>query len=472
MRLALTVLLFLLSSASAAFSCSCISSGGCPGLGGQKHPVFLGTVLSVTDLPRTDGFVFLSSRKARMRVDEPFGGLPTDLYEVEIYTGSGGGDCGIAFKAGEKYLIDAFIGEDGLAHAGICSSTRRVDGAGVSLQLLRQQRDGKQLPSLIGQVAQVDRNFDGLLGTHDPKPLPSLLVRVTVNGTAYETQADATGFYAFYDLPPGKYQFVPDLPPGTTLSWFIGSDEPLAPFDLPAHACEAHNIEVFASGSIQGRILDSSDKPLKSAFAYIVPAHEKALPKKSQLYWEYQGKEDFFKFVHLPPGEYLIVVNPEDSLNPEFPYRRTFYPGVPDRASASIITILGGEQIKDADIRLVQQFAPRHATVRVTWADGSLIRDFVLVAAIGTANPAAMSHTSQPDLKASVVDLTVVPDEPYDVEANLTCRYADEKSVGPGKKLKSGRVHLDPGDDQKEIMLKLPVNSCPEVPGKKLITGQ
>jgi hypothetical protein len=216
------------------------------------------------------------------------------------------------------------------------------------------------MPALIGQVALQERNFEGLLGMRAPRPLPSLLVRVNVSGKAYETRADTEGVYAFYNLPPGKYKFAPDLPPGTTLSWFIGSDKPLVPFELNARACQVRDIEVFASGSIQGRILDSSGKPLRSAFAYIVPASETILPKERQLYWEYQGREDFFKFVHVPPGEYLIVVNPDDSLDPKFPYPRTFYPGVHDRAAAAIIAIRGGEQIKDADIRIEQQFAPRH----------------------------------------------------------------------------------------------------------------
>jgi len=83
-----------------------------PGLGGQAGPRFLGTVLNVTNLPRADPSVFLSSHRARLRVDEPFGGLAPDVREVDVYTGSGGGDCGIAFKVGEVYLIDALVGKE------------------------------------------------------------------------------------------------------------------------------------------------------------------------------------------------------------------------------------------------------------------------------------------------------------------------------------------------------------------------
>ena len=100
-----------------------------------------------------------------------------------------------------------------------------------------------------------------------------------------------------------------------------------------------------------------------------------------------------------------------------------------------------------------------------------MIRDFVFVTANGR-NGDAMSDARQPDLKASVIELSVLPNEPYEVEAELTCRYADERSVGPGAKLKSNRIHLAPGDDQKELSLTIPASSCPEVPGKKLLTDQ
>jgi hypothetical protein len=203
------------------------------------------------------------------------------------------------------------------------------------------------------------------------------LVRVKAGGNVYGTRSDTEGIYEFYDLPSGKYEFAPELLPGSTLSWFIGSDRPQVPFELSAAACVERNIEVFASGSIQGHIFDSSNKLVREAFAYIVPADKNVIPKEHQLYWESQDKEGFFKFVHIPPGEYLIVVNPDDSQNPSFPYKRAFYPGVHDRAAAQIIAVHGGEQIKDVDIRLEQKFTPRHVNVRVKWADGRLIKNWV-----------------------------------------------------------------------------------------------
>jgi len=468
MRIVLVASVFLLVSGSSAFACSCLHSSGCPGLGGPAYPVFIGTVIRVTDLAPTGNFSFLNSRKVRIRVDESFGGLPPDASEIDVLTGIGGGDCGIPFKPGETYLVQASVSDDGVPRAGICSATRRIDMAGMAIRILRGQRDGQSLPSLAGQIAQLDRNFDGVLGTAAPKPMANALVRVKSDGGSYETRADMAGLYAFYGLPKGRYEFAPDLPQGTTLSWYIGSDRPPADFKLTGTGCEARNIEVFSSGSIQGRVLDSSNNLLSHALVYIVPTATKVLPKERRLYWVSQGKEGHFKFVHIPPGEYLILVNPEDSQTAEFPYPRTFHPGVHDRSAASVITVRAGEEIKDADIQLQRQFTPRHVNVRVTWADGDPVKDFVFIVAKGTSNPEMESDASTHE-DAMVGDLKILPNEPYEVQAELTCTYQDERRLGPGATLKSSKVYITAGDGLTDLTLAIPATSCPAVPGRMLV---
>ena len=314
-------------------------------MGGKSHPVFVGTVVSVTDLPQKSEFEFLASRKARIRVDEPFGGLAADVEEIDVLTGAGGGDCGIPFQAGDVYLIDGSVGADGRIHAGICSNTRRVEFANMAVRILRQRRDGRQVPSVVGTIAQSDRNFEGFMGTHPARPLANTLVRVKalMDGAMFDTRSDTIGRYEFYGLPTGRYQFAPELPPGTIMAEYVGSDGPPIPFEVRVGECQERGISVFASGSIEGRVLDASNKLLAHAFVNILPSGKQALPKARELYWASQGKEGFFKFVHLPPGRYLLVVNPDDKQDPEFPYPRTFYPAVHDRDSAKVITLQGGE---------------------------------------------------------------------------------------------------------------------------------
>jgi hypothetical protein len=247
---------------------------------------------------------------------------------------------------------------------------------------------------------------------------------------------------------------------------------PLGPFRLGASACEERDIEVFASGSIQGQILDVSNKVLRQALVHIVPFDQELPSKARQSYAVGQGKQGFFKFVHLPPGEYLILVNPEDRQDPAFPYGRTFYPGVHDRALAGIVRIRAGEQIQNADIRLERRFEPRRVIVRVTWADGRLIRASVFVSAKATGNPSAMADVRQPNARGSGFELALVPNEPYKIEADVSCRYADGRGSGPGATLRSDPVYFGAADERTELSLIIPATACPEIPGKTLLTSQ
>jgi len=99
-----------------------------------------------------------------------------------------------------------------------------------------------------------------------------------------------------------------------------------------------------------------------------------------------------------------------------------------------------------------------------------LIRDLAFVDATATDRGEAIAFTRQPDRKKSVIDLTILPNEPYKIEAHLTCRYGDDHGIGPGATLRSNEVYMDAKDDRAEISLVIPASGCPEVAGKTLLT--
>jgi hypothetical protein len=71
------------------------------------------------------------------------------------------------------------------------------------------------------------------------------------------------------------------------------------------------------------------------------------------------------------------------------------------------------------------------------------------------------------------VELTLLPNEPYEVAAELTCRHAGGQVLSePGAKLRSDKVHVSPRDEKKELLLTIPTASCPNLLGKTLLTDQ
>jgi hypothetical protein len=81
---------------------------------------------------------WLTPRRVRLKVEETFAG-PKDGGFM-LYTGLGEGDCGVDFKVGERWLIDAYRDETGRWIAHQCSVTIPANKADVVLAKLRTER--------------------------------------------------------------------------------------------------------------------------------------------------------------------------------------------------------------------------------------------------------------------------------------------------------------------------------------------
>lgn len=457
-----TAVVFLPLFARVASACSCFSSPECDWLGSNSSPASRGNVLSVSDLPQTGPL--LTSRVARFRVEESFGGLTPETREVEVLTGSSGrGGCGIPFLPGEQYLVHATVMEsDGRLYTGLCNRTRHVDGAVAGLRVLRQRLARQPIPSLAGQIAQRSRDFKDRFSTHPSQPLGGILIRLQMRGKAFETRSDSDGFYAFYDLPAGRYAFEPDLPPGGKFSSWLDSDETPRPVEVTSGGCRERDLDIFPSGSIQGRVIDAeTNRLIADSAVYLVPAGDAPLLPSERLHRESQRKQSY-RFIHVPPGSYRVIVNPNNYRDPDFPYARTSYP----------VTIRAGEQVTGADLRLQPLFVPRRVQVRITWADGRVVGDLVHIDAQAVKGPEILAQIQYPRTKKNAFDVKLVPGESYIFTGKLTCRYSDARSSGLGARFESSPVPFTADDTRTELTLTLPVNACPVIPGKTLENEQ
>jgi hypothetical protein len=101
--------------------------------------VFVGQVLEITPVkppPQRDAAVRFYARRVSFRITE---GLRGGLDEtVEVYTGSGGGDCGFGFTKGKSYLVYAHQEDTGQLATGTCTRTREATrGAQDEIKELR-----------------------------------------------------------------------------------------------------------------------------------------------------------------------------------------------------------------------------------------------------------------------------------------------------------------------------------------------
>jgi hypothetical protein len=63
---------------------------------------------SIDDLESAVGSFWITPRRVRFRIMEAFAGPKTA--RLRLYTGLGGGDCGVDFKAGESWLVPSLAG--------------------------------------------------------------------------------------------------------------------------------------------------------------------------------------------------------------------------------------------------------------------------------------------------------------------------------------------------------------------------
>ena len=121
---------------SSVLACSCALPTGSVRQQVEKarkdsRAIFSGTVIEVTPVvPYRLGVGF----SVKFRVDRSWKGRISE--EIAIFTGSGGGDCGLSFDIGDRYLVYAFGTSDASLSTGICQRTRPIGAGAGDIKIL------------------------------------------------------------------------------------------------------------------------------------------------------------------------------------------------------------------------------------------------------------------------------------------------------------------------------------------------
>lgn len=162
---------------------------------------------SIDDIEGPAQGVSWPGRRVRLRVLERFTG--PEVPEFELFTGMGGGDCGVEFQEGEEYIVSAWRDKAGRWVTGICAPTFRVVENPEYVKALRAWKKGVTLPPHVyGWIS-------GIAGSEgnptDIKRLTDVPVNLDGNCGQFSAVTDADGRFVFEDLNRCTYRLTPRL---------------------------------------------------------------------------------------------------------------------------------------------------------------------------------------------------------------------------------------------------------------------
>jgi hypothetical protein len=247
------------------------------------------------------------------------------------------------------------------------------------------------------------------------------------------------------------------LPDGLEIGQMILSD-PVPPLKLPAKACYEYDVEAMPTGRIRGQVLDPEGTPLRSASVELFRADQ--YKEDVRGWWEFQGDDQsHFEFLHVSPGDYILVFNNPNRLDPESPFPRTFYSSATEPSRAQVIHLEEGEQFLTANIHVNGGRPTRSLTVRLLWEEGSPSgKDIVSVSVNGSEGDEPFPRKVKP----YVYEITLLRDGRYTIQGNQYCeRDCDEQGCKPAREWKTPAVEVDGADHRAtEVTLTFPPNTC------------
>ena len=476
--LSITALLLITPALVSACACSQAPPGQCPGLR-SDDVVFLGTVTAAEQIadaapkpdasaapadaaPKTDasgGAVEAASSplvRYHFHIDERFAGPQSS--EIDVFSGGDDGDCAFRFQPGAQYVVYTQPETEGRLFATICNGTRPAIEARALLPQLRAMGRGQHVASVFGVLHRTDPPF--LAPADDPfDPLVNIPLKLRSSDDRFQTSTGPDGVYTFYDVHAGQYIFSADLPVRMELSQKTLTGG-LPPFKIPNDACYEYDVDALPTGHIHGSVLGPDGKPLgvASVELYRAGAYQDSRPGL----WSFQGSKGVFDFDHIGPGDYIVVFNRTNRVDPNSPFPRAFYPGVANLSEAAPVRLKDGQTLEKVNLKLRDGYPTRRLRVHLQWAGGRPAGDVVVSAQADAGdNPAAQKIDDQ------TYDFVLIQSANYTVSA-----YEDlapkkgEPSATASDCVSPARIQVSPvvaaGSDTsaKEITLAFPEPGC------------
>jgi hypothetical protein len=333
----------LVPFANEALACSCISNGGPPCQAVfATDVIFAGTVRSIESFELVGGEFPITRKRVTFGVIERYRNV-AEVGTLDVSTGAGGGDCGVGFTVGERYLVYASRRESGELTVSICSRTNLLADAAEDVEFLRSMSAKGSGGRVFGRVIEVRPSSAGLRS--DYIALEGIPVTIQSADFRRDVLSDANGKFEVRGVPLGKAKVEVSAPFGYDTR-HLSRD-----IEIPdLRACSS--VEWFLSmrAVASGRVVDAADRPLARITIEVVSAE---LPSADPLlYTATSDERGMFTFDDLPPGRYLFGVNLTKSVRrtPQGP--SAFLPGVATASDAKVIELTAGDEVDVGVLRL------------------------------------------------------------------------------------------------------------------------
>jgi 5-hydroxyisourate hydrolase-like protein (transthyretin family) len=361
----LSVMMTVAMFARDASACSCVDAGPACAAYWKVAAVFVGRVESIANVTGKGPGRFLSSRQVRLTVSEAFNGVSGKT--IDVTTGSGGGDCGFAFRQGGEYLVYATRDEaTGGLLVSVCSRTRDLSQAADDLAYIRAVAAGGTVPGRIfGDVVLATRVIGGG-PSREPRPLTGVGIRLDRDGQSVRVATGDDGRFVAEGVGPGRYTASLELPDGLYADGWPQEIELRS-----ASSCAELHATAFADGRVSGRVVDAAGRPVAGLTIELTVPAAIDKPFGAERLRDLTDSEGRFEIVHVPAGRFIVGINTQPAPDGRVVEPRVFHPGVTALQGSTRVALRASERLTLGDFVLPKNVAFVPVTGVVFEGDGS-----------------------------------------------------------------------------------------------------
>lgn len=361
--------------------------------------------------------------------------------------------CEASYSLGKRYLVfgSREAGTDEV-RSGACDGSRLADGEQADVQFLETYRLKQATNFVFGRVLQSITSI-GRSQREEEAPVEGAKVSLSSASGALTQPTTAAGDFRFENIPPGSYSLAARLEPYTPNPASIS-------IQVPAVGC----VEAFplleAGAKLSGVLLDEFGEPAPEKRIELLRRNRDGKWYRSYDFWKQTDGRGQFAFEGLPDGDYLLGYEIwSDKPSHDSLYPTTYFPGVSDRASASVLHLAPRQAIGDLRIPLPKPHTPRRIHVEVVWPDDkaparNLLQLFDGRELLQNVGVLLINRPSTPH--NGIIDFTGAAERYYDLHVRYWIDDAGGPVPGDEKKIaRSEVVRLSPGKEPASVKLVL-----------------